>query len=359
MERGGVVVDARLRLPASAGRRKSDFLLRLAGRDPVPADDMRRQEADNHYRLSFRVEPPGVTTTAEVLFKTHVLGQLTLPYLGRDEFLQGVRLQLPTLYVRLDNESVACQTFVASQCKGLIATAMLASPTSLVPLLDMDLSVEFRNERGGASQTVPVRLCSSQLAGRHALVTVAPRRFPRRIGSWLVTWMLADRPLAVHRSAPSRPSAFERSLRVTDTRFVLRWPKGNVTVARQVPPNEKPTRVGPCFLVSSREPGMAGMCQLQVHAQVPGAVQPPLLFEEARRHHRRADGVRPGDPGHGRRGTTGRLRTVAQGAAARRAVAVPGADGGFHHRRGLQAAARLRLVRRRRGGVDRSVESVD
>ncbi|HEX5272113.1 MAG TPA: hypothetical protein VFW33_16565 [Gemmataceae bacterium] len=274
-----VVVDARLRLPASAGRRKSDFQLRLAGRDPVAADDMRRQDPDNHHRLRFRVEPPGVTTTAEVLYKSHVLGQLTLPYLGREEFLQGVRLQLPTLSVRLGNESVACQTFVASQCKGLIATAMLTSPTSLVPLLDMELAVEFKNERGGSTQLVPVRLCSSQLASRHALVTVAPRRFPRRIGSWLVTWKIADQPLAVHRVRAISTRTFERSLRVTDTRFVLRWAKGNVTVARQVPPNEKPARVGPCFLVSSREPGMAGLCQLQVHAQVPGAVQPPLLFE--------------------------------------------------------------------------------
>jgi hypothetical protein len=274
-----VVVDARLLLRAAAGRRKSDFLLRLAGRDPVPADDMRRQDADNLYRLSFRVDPPGVTTTAEVLYKTHVLGQLTLPYLGRDEFLQGVRLQIPTLSVRLNNESVACQTFVATQCKGLIASAMLTSPTSLVPLLDTDLSVEFKNERGGASQTVPARLCSSQLAGRHALVTVAPRRFPRRIGSWLVTWKLADQPLATHRVRAISTRTFQRSLRVTDTRFVLRWPKGNFTVSRQVPPNEKPARVGPCFYVSSREPGMAGVCQLQVHAQVPGAVQPPLLFE--------------------------------------------------------------------------------
>ncbi len=274
-----VVVDARLRLPQSAGRRKSDFQLRLAGRDPVPADDLRRQDPDNHYRLTFRVDPPGVTTTAEVIYKNHVLGQLTLPYLGRDEFLQAVRLQMPTLFVRLNSESVACQTFVATQCKGLIASAVLTSPTSLVPLLDMDLSVEFRNERGGATQVVPARLCSSQMSGRHALVTLAPRRFPRRIGSWLVTWMLADRPLAVHRVRAISTRAFQRSLRVTDARFVLRWPKGNVSLARQVPPNEKPTRVGPCFLVSSREPGMAGVCQLQVNAQVPGAVQPPLLME--------------------------------------------------------------------------------
>jgi len=274
-----VVVDARLRLPQSAGRRKSDFQLRLAGRDPVPADDMRRQDPDNHYRLSFRVEPPGVTTTAEVLYRSHVLGQLTLPYLGREEFVQGLRLQMPTLCVRLENECVACQTFVATQCKGLIASALLTSPTSLVPLLDLDLSVEFKNERGGAGQTVPARLCSSQLSGRHALVTVAPRRFPRRIGSWLVTWSLVEQPLATHRVRAISTRAFQRSLRVTDARFVLRWPKGNVGLARQVPPNEKPARVGPCFLVSSREPGMAGVCQLQVHAQVPGSVQPPLLME--------------------------------------------------------------------------------
>jgi hypothetical protein len=274
-----VFVEARVLLPQSAGRRKSDFHLRLAGRDPVPADDMRKLDTDNLYRLAFHTEPPGVTTTAEVIHRNRVLGQLTLPYLGRDEFVQSVRLQMPTLNVRLNNESVACQTFVATQCKGLISSAVLTSPTSLVPLLDMDLAVEFKNERGGATQTVPARLCSSQLAGRHALVTVAPRRFPRRIGSWLVTWMLADQPLATHRIRAISTRMFQRSLRVTDSRFVLRWPKGNVTLARQVPPSDKPARVGPCFLVSSREPGMAGLCQLQVHAQVPGAMQPPLLME--------------------------------------------------------------------------------
>jgi hypothetical protein len=274
-----VVVDARLKLPPSAGRRKSEFLLRLAGRDPVPADDMRRQDFDNTYRLSFRLDPPGVTTTAEVLYRNHVLGQLTLPYLGREEFIQGLRLQMPTLSVRLDRECVACQTFVATQGKGLIANALMTSPTSLVPLLDLDLSVEFKNERGGAGQTVSARLCSSQLSGRHALVTVAPRRFPRRIGTWLVTWTLAEQPLASHRIRAISTRAFQRSLRVTDARFVLRWPKGNVSLTRQVPPDEKPARVGPCFLVSSREPGMAGMCRLQVHAQVPGAMQPPPLME--------------------------------------------------------------------------------
>ncbi len=275
-----VLVEARLRLPASAGRRKADFTLRLAGRDPVPAEDMRRLDSDNNHRITFRADPPGVTATAEVLYRGRVLGTLTLPYLGRDDFLQGVRLQMPTLFARLAEDTVACQTFVASQCKGLIATAVLTSPTSLVALLDMDLQVEFRNERGGPVQVVPARLSSSQLAGRTALVTVVPRRFPRRIGSWVVTWSVCGQPLASHRARAISTRTFQRSLRVTDSRFVLRWPKGEVTLARQVPPTEKPARVGPCYLVSSREPGMAGLCPLQVRAQVPGAVQPPLLMEQ-------------------------------------------------------------------------------
>ena len=275
-----VLVEARLKLPASAGRRKADFALRLAGREPVLAEDLRRHDTENLFRVSFRAEPPGVTTTADVLYRGHVVGQLTLPYLGRDDFLQGVRLQMPTMFVRLAGETVACQTFVASQCKGLIATAILTSPTSLVPLLDMDLQVEFRNERGGPPQVLPVRLSSSQLAGRMAQVTVVPRKFPRRIGSWLVTWSACGQPLASHRIRSISTRTFQRSLRVTDSRFVLRWPKGQVTLARQVPPEDKPARVGPCFLVSSREPGMAGMCKLQVRAQLPGAVQPPLLMEQ-------------------------------------------------------------------------------
>jgi hypothetical protein len=73
---------------------------------------------------------------------------------------------------------------------------------------------------------------------------------------------------------------FQRSLRISDTRFIVQSPSGSVRLTRQVPPLEKGVRVGPCFLVASGEPGMAGQCRLQVTAQVPGAVQPPLLLEQ-------------------------------------------------------------------------------
>lgn len=275
-----VLVEALLRLPPGAGRRKGDFSLRLPGQPPVPADQLRRQDGDERYGILFRLPPPTATTAAEILYRTHVLGQLTLPFLGREEFLRNLRLQLPTLFVRIGAENVACQTFVASQCRGLLANAVLVSPTSLVPILDLELQVEFRCERGGTFHRTPVRLCSSQLAGRQALLAVMPRRHPRRIGAWTATWMLGDRPLATQRVRAISQRHFHRSLRLSDTRFVVQNGAGPMRLARQAPPPDGSERVGPCFLVSSAEPGMAGLCPIRVAAQVPGAVTPPLLLEQ-------------------------------------------------------------------------------
>jgi hypothetical protein len=275
-----VVVESLVRVPSRAGRRKSDFLLRVPGRDDVLADKLGRDDCDDRCRVFFRLPAPKQNTSAELLWQSHVLGRMTLPCLGREDFIGRLSLQMPTLSVRLGEQTVACQTFVATQCKGLVATAVLTSPTSLVPVLDLGLRVEFRSERGGASHTVPVQLCSSQLKGKQALVTVAPRKFPRRIGTWLATWMLDDHPLMTQRIRAISKQHFLRSLRVSETRFVMQSAKGEVTLARQLTPADGTVRVGPCFLVSSREPGMAGLCQLQVRAQVPGAVQPPLLVEQ-------------------------------------------------------------------------------
>src|SRR6516225_12425426 len=163
-------------------KRKGDFTLRLPGKDPITADTVRMAESEDRQHILFRIPPPATTTIAEVLYRTHSLGQLTLPVLAREEFLRGLRLQMPTLFVRLGEESVACRTFVATQCKGFLASALLTSPTSLVPLADMDFQVEFKSERTNSTTSVPVRLSSTQLTGRQALLTVAPGKHPRRIG---------------------------------------------------------------------------------------------------------------------------------------------------------------------------------
>jgi len=273
-----VLVEAMVRVPPN--HRKSDFTLRLPNREPLAADSLRKDETDDRYRLVFRLTPPTHTTSAEVLWRNTSLGQLTLPVLSREEFVQQLRVQMPTMFARLGDQNVACQTFVATQCKGLLASAVLTSPTSLVPLLDLGLHVEFRSERTGAVHTVPVSLASTQLAARQALVSVPPRRFPRRIGAWTATWKLGDRPLAVQRVRAISLRAFQRSLRVSDTRFVVQSAKAGVTLQRHIPQLGAEDRVGPCFLLASREAGMAGLCTLQVTAQVPGAVQPPLVVEQ-------------------------------------------------------------------------------
>ena len=157
---------------------------------------------------------------------------------------------------------------------------MISSPTSLVPLMDLGLHVEFRSERAGASYTVPATLSSSQLAGKQALITLMPRRSPRRMGTWLATWVVGGRPLITQPIRAISQSHFRRSLRVCDTRFVIQRDKQSVFLTRHLPPLTGVSRVGPCFLVTSKEPGMAGLCPLQVRTQVPGTVRPPLLVEE-------------------------------------------------------------------------------
>jgi len=275
-----VLVEAALNLSPSQSRRKADFQLRLPGDKLHPAEQLRRIENEVRHRVQFRIPPPSATVNAELLFRDRVLGQLTLPFLSRDDFIQGLQLEMPTLHARIGKDTVACQTFVTSQCKGVVVSAVLLSPTSLAPLLDLDLQVEFRCERGGPVQRIPAVLCSSQMAGRQALATVVPSRSPRRQGTYVATWLLGDRVLATQRVRGISQRTFQKSLRISDTRFVVQQGTDGVHLARQAPPLDQVQRLGPCFLISSGEPGMAGQCHLRVAAQVNGAVQPPVLLEQ-------------------------------------------------------------------------------
>jgi hypothetical protein len=160
------------------------------------------------------------------------------------------------------------------------ADALLTSPTSLVPLLDLDLQVEFRSEKARSAQRVPARLCSSQLAGKQALVSVVPTKLVRGISSWTISWLLGDRVLANQTVKGISMKTFQKSLRLSDTRFVVQPQEGPLRVTRQAPPITEVARLGPCFLVSSGEPGMAGFCPVSVHAQVTGSVRPPLLLDQ-------------------------------------------------------------------------------
>ena len=111
----------------------------MPGREPVLLDAMHKEETQGQYRLFFRLPPPPQTTNAEVIWRHHRLSELTLPVIQRGEFVEKLALQNATLAVRLGNgnQTVACQTFVSSQCCGVFASAVLSSPTSLAPLVDL------------------------------------------------------------------------------------------------------------------------------------------------------------------------------------------------------------------------------
>ena len=100
-----------------------------------------------------------------------------------------------------------------------------------------------------------------------------------------------------------------------------------------------------------------GCATLQVHAQVPGAVQPPLLLEQDVLVTDGPTVFAPGtlDAADLAQVTAFELRQ--QGRGAGRAVAVPGADGDVHRRGRVQAAAGLRLDADGRGGAERAAEA--
>jgi hypothetical protein len=276
-----ILVEATMHLPPSA-RRKTDFQLRLPQREPILAESLRAEESGERYRLLFRFSNvPPQTTIAQLLWRNHHLGQLTIPVFAGPEYVQQLRLDMPTFFVRLGSQNVACQTFVAPQGKAIQASAVLSSfHGSLAPLMDLGVKVVFRAEKDKIDHEVPVPLCSSQLQARQALLTAAPPKLRRRLGYWTATWLVGDQVLGVQRVRAISHRAFHSSLRISDTRFVVVDKKQSVTVRRQLPAMTEVSRLGPCFMVSSKEAGMAAICKMQVHAQIPGGVQAPLLLEQ-------------------------------------------------------------------------------
>jgi hypothetical protein len=276
-----VLVEANVRLSASVARHKTDFHLRIGGgAGAVFQPELLRQEPGEPLaRLFFRLPVPPQSTAAELTWRDRTLGQIALPVVGHDEFLRQLTVQMPTAHVRLGEQTIACQTFVSAQSQGLAVTGLLSSPAGLVPLADMSFRLEVRREDGALVNRVPVRFTSSQLRSRQALIAVMPPR-PRRTGTWLIHWLLDDHLLTTLKVRSISKKQFLRSLRVSTTRFVVQPPKGEAQVVRVLPPLDGVRRVGPCFLVSSGEPGMAGLADLRVRAKVEGALPSAVLQEQ-------------------------------------------------------------------------------
>jgi len=278
-----VLVEAILRLPPDC-RDKNEFQLRLPGCAPIVPESMRKIEATGRahdptvgrFRLHFRLPTPDRTTMAELHWQEHRLGQVELPILTEADFLANLQLQTPTVFVRLGEQCVAAQAFVSTQCRGLYAGAHLRSTTHLAPLADLGLHVEFHS---GTTlvEDVNVPLCATQLTAKEAMVIATPRRYPRKIGVWRMVWKLGERVLHTQEVRVISLKSFHESLRISDTRFVVQQGE-RLELHRQAPNLEMADRVGPAFVLSSNQPGMAALCDLCIHALVPGAIASPVLL---------------------------------------------------------------------------------
>lgn len=269
-----VVIEALLRLPPAA-RRRGDYSVRFPGNPPVPCDALRPEDQAQRHRLYFRLPVPKSTCTAELYWRHHVLGSIELPVVTPEQFLVDLGMRLASTYVSIGGQTVASQTFVANQRSGLIATALVTSSTGLSPLSDLGLTATFRTAKATKQVVVDVPLTASQLAGREAMVTALPPKLPRTSGEWSVTWACRDRELVSSRLRAISPRDFYDSLRVVDTRFGIQTATGEFRVVRQMP-SDGVVKAAPCFFVSSRENGMAGLADFEVVVQSPGIANPPI-----------------------------------------------------------------------------------
>lgn len=273
-----VAVELVIHLPPAV-RRKSDFGLALPGQGVVPAESIELDE-NGHHHVLFRFPVPAITTAGEILWKRHPLIPVVVPVLTAGTYLAGLTVQHPTVTVGLARHSVSARGFVARGCRGLTASAVLRASPTLAPVAELGLTVEFLNERTGRAYVTAVSLTAGQRFTGEALVSATCPRAPRRPGGWLVTWRAGEHVLAAERVEAIPADQFEGGVRLLETRFAVADHTGPPRLLRVPPAPGAFPRVGPCFVLTGTEPGMAGLCRLSLFAVVPGVPSPAKLLDE-------------------------------------------------------------------------------
>jgi hypothetical protein len=272
-----ILVEALLRFPSGVPLRKSDLQLLTPDRVPRSATALHTDAEEGVVRAVFRLPSIQGPTKATVHYQANPLGQVLIPYLAADVFFRDLSLRSPTIFALLGNYNVACQTLVEDQCRGLSAGGILASPTSLLPLSDFNLRVEVADRRTGRTQSVSVPFTGSQLVGKEVSLSVILPTWPHGVGTCSTRWILGDRLLAHAEVRVISQSAFLQSLYLGEGRFLSQGKEGAAPFRHHLVARDDSKGLRPCFLIASREPGMAGACGLEVRVQFRDPSCRPLL----------------------------------------------------------------------------------
>jgi hypothetical protein len=274
-----VFVEASVVFPPKTVWRKSDFQLRLQGRPPFIPISIQPGDEEQDVKILFRFVPPQCETSAKLYAHTSLFGQVWIPFLPLEQFLANLHLECPTIYALLGENCVACQIFVEGQCQNVSACGLLTSPTSLLPIADLNFTVEF-TEHGDYTDSVRVLLTATQLTAKQAFLSIVPPGARRPFRKCSVSWQLGDRSLALAtiRSVPM--AALHRSLRLLESRYLFQESHGGIVLSHHLPPREGAGRLMPCFLITSKEPGLAAICSLEVRVQFREPERPPLYLHQ-------------------------------------------------------------------------------
>ncbi len=274
----GLFVDALVHCPPRRNIQPADFALKLESGGGFAAESMRPDDAAGTYRLSFRVPIPHQSLMVQLLHGKWSLGQLTLPVLNQQEFVAGLACRSPVVHVRLGGRYVACQSFVAAQGRGVLASIILNSSSNLTPLLELGLRLEVCNEKGECIGAEAVGLSASHLAGREAVIVASPT-IPRKTGVWRLDWLVGKECIRSQDIRTISSPQFLAQLKISDMRFLTESAAGDRRLTTKLPKLTDKDRVGPCFAVFSTIRGTAGLARVRVSALVADAIEPPLLTE--------------------------------------------------------------------------------
>ena len=267
-----VIVEANVRLPKGAAAAKADFTLRLSETGPTScAELIATQGKEKLIRVFFRVPTSEQSCVATVHWREHLLGQVEMPMFTQAAFDASFAVEMPSLHVVLGDRTVACRSFVATQAKSVLASAVIRSACPLATAFTIGLHVDLCKHDGNVIGSVPVPFTAAQQHLRETLVTVQLLK-PRSIGAYDVTWRLANRRLHQQRINIVSRQKLLRSLRISATRFHVTYEDGKSQTLRSLPMRDASlaldgiAELTPIFLVSSGERGMAGSVTFTLNA---------------------------------------------------------------------------------------------
>jgi hypothetical protein len=253
---------------------KEEFTLQFSNGAPTAwAEIVNQPTKQAPVRVFFRLNVPEQPCTAQLFWREHSLGQVELPTMTAQAYVQGLTLETASLQTTIGTRTVSCQSIVSAQAKAIFASALLRASSPLAPARDLDLRIQVERSRGQAVGAIPIELTGDQRRARQALVTVQLPKL-RWVDDYRVSWHVASRCLHALPLRVVSKKTHLRSLRVSTTRFVMTHADGKVETLRTLPRLDGKLAldgidsITPVFFVCSSEPGMAGLAPFTLRALI-------------------------------------------------------------------------------------------